>query len=322
MGCLRRKSILLATLLLLAALAAAGTVWAQTGGRFYPETGHTVDPYFLTSFDEYGGLEILGYPITDAFIDPVSGLLIQYFQNARLELYPVRTDGKWSVRVSPLGAILGGDQAAQKTPSVPYASNAGCRYYKQTEHRVCHAFLDYYDSNGGPKVFGYPISEFTLENGRLMQYFQWFRLDWHPEAKSELQVRVAPLGLLHFEQMGYDRSLRRPQAPNSTFSYRTLRLRIKTSVRAAVVGPGEAVQVSVQVRDQHLNPVRGAAAVLTAHFHDGDHIQLMPVTDKAGISTIVLEGRDHTPGDVVKLEFWVVYGEIQATSRDSFRVWW
>jgi hypothetical protein len=28
------------------------------------------------------------------------------------------------------------------------------------------------------------------------------------------------------------------------------------------------------------------------------------------------------PGSMVDLEFWVVYGELQAVTRDSFRVWW
>jgi hypothetical protein len=317
-----RKKVLATSLILLAALLAAGTAWAQSGGRYYPETGHTVDPNFLSSFDAYGGLEILGYPITDAFIDPVTGLLIQYFQNARLELYPVRTDGEWSVRLSPLGEILGGWHAAPRPSALLVGSKPGCHFYKSSNHWVCHAFLDFYENHGGSHRFGYPISEFALENGRLVQYFQRFRLDWHPEAKSGLQVRVAPLGLLHFEQMGYDRGLRRPQAPNSTFNYRTLRLHVKTSMRAAVVGPEDPVHVSVQVRDQHHNPVHGAAVVLTAHFDDGDHIQLMPVTNQSGISTIAVKSHDQAPGDVVNLEFWIVYGEIQAVSRDSFRVWW
>ncbi len=61
-------------------------VHAQENGRYFPETGHTIDGQFVRFFDLQGGLEILGYPITDAFVDPRSGWLIQYFQNARMEL--------------------------------------------------------------------------------------------------------------------------------------------------------------------------------------------------------------------------------------------
>jgi hypothetical protein len=317
-----RKPILATALLLLFIFIGVGAVWAQSGGRYYPETGHTVDPYFLPTFNGLGGLDILGYPITDAFIDPVTGLLIQYFQNSRLELYPVRTDGVWNVRLSPLGEILGGWQTVPEGSSLPVGTKPGCKYFKASDHWVCHAFREYFESHGGQERFGFPISEFTLENGRLVQHFQNFRLDWHPEGSTGTQVRVAPLGLLHFEQMGYDRALRRPQAPNSTFRYQTLQLHVKSSVEAAVVGPNDPVYISVQVRDQQHHPVRGAAVVLTAHFTEDDFIQLMPVTDPAGISKIALENHDQPPGNVVNLEFWVVYGEIQATTRDSYRVWW
>jgi hypothetical protein len=48
----------------------------------------------------------------------------------------------------------------------------------------------------------------------------------------------------------------------------------------------------------------------------------MPLTDENGVSRITLQFENVPPGSVVDLEFWVVYGELQAVARDSFRVWW
>lgn len=317
-----RKLLSFTILILLGLISIAGSVQAQSGGQYFPETGHSVDPYFLNTFNDSGGIEILGYPITDAFIDPVTGLLIQYFQNARLELYPVRTGGEWHVRVSPLGEIIGGWEEGQALGVLPVGSKPGCRYVDQSRHWICYAFLDFFEAHGGLERFGFPISEFQLEHGHLVQYFQRFRLEWHPHASMGSQVRIGSLGRLHFEQMGYDPALRRPLTPNSTSSNGTSRLRVKSYIRPAVVDMEDAVSASVQVLDQHFNPIRGAAVVLTVHYEEGDFIQLLPVTDQAGISSLWLTGHGQSPGQVVYLEFWVVYGELQATTRDSFRVWW
>jgi hypothetical protein len=77
-------------------------------GRYYPETGHAIEARFVAYYDSHGGLAILGYPITDAFLDPSSGLLIQYFQNARIELVPDLVSGELQPRLSPLGELMGG----------------------------------------------------------------------------------------------------------------------------------------------------------------------------------------------------------------------
>src|SRR5690348_2280979 len=37
-----------------------------TQGRFFPETGHTLAPEFVSFFDSNGGLPLFGYPITEA----------------------------------------------------------------------------------------------------------------------------------------------------------------------------------------------------------------------------------------------------------------
>jgi hypothetical protein len=68
-------------------------------GRYYSETGHTLDAEFVEYFDNHGGLGILGFPITDAFVDYWTGLVIQYTQNGRMELFPDPTSDDMQVRL-------------------------------------------------------------------------------------------------------------------------------------------------------------------------------------------------------------------------------
>ncbi len=79
--------------ILLVALGSAPFALAQSSGsRTFAETGHTVREPFLSYFNTTGGLARYGYPITDELVDPKTGLLVQYFQNARMEWHPANPD--------------------------------------------------------------------------------------------------------------------------------------------------------------------------------------------------------------------------------------
>jgi hypothetical protein len=69
-------------------------------------------------------------------------------------------------------------------------------------------------------------------------------------------------------------------------------------------------------------PVGRAAVMLVAHFPNGDRTLVMPLTDDLGVSRLTLAYEGVSAGSTVNLEFWVVYGERQAATRDSFRIWW
>ncbi len=105
-------------------------------------------------------------------------------------------------------------------------------------------------------------------------------------------------------------------------AYAVTELRPTASVWSPCLGPSGAQQVFIVVRDQNANPVAGAAVLLMAHFPDGDRAVVMPQTDERGISQLSLLYEGQPPGRVVTLEFLVVFGELQAQTRDSFRIWW
>lgn len=201
--------------LLLIALTAEGLHFLDSlgyaqerGARYFPETGHNLQGAFLNHFQEKGGLEIFGYPVTEEFQE--DGLLVQYFQRVRLVLAGSpgkRASGSGEVEMAPLGELLG-----HRSPPFKPTYHFPYRYYPQTGHTLSFAFLDYYEAQGGEEIFGYPITEPFLEKGLIVQYFQRARMEWHPDNK---RVQLGLLGEEYFEARGLDPTLRAPVEPTA-----------------------------------------------------------------------------------------------------------
>ena len=66
-------------------------------GRYFPQTGHNVSA-FLTRYLALGGVEVLGYPITEALAGP-PGFTDQYFQHMKLRM----NDATGEVTIRPVG---------------------------------------------------------------------------------------------------------------------------------------------------------------------------------------------------------------------------
>ena len=68
------------------------------------------------------------------------------------------------------------------------------QYFPETGHTVRGEFLDYFNQHGGLRIFGYPITEQFVLNGRTMQYFQRARLELYPERQAAQRVQLGALG--------------------------------------------------------------------------------------------------------------------------------
>ncbi|MDO9349453.1 MAG: hypothetical protein Q7T47_09225, partial [Anaerolineales bacterium] len=56
-----------------------------------------------------------------------------------------------------------------------------CRPFS-TGYAVCYDFLTFIDQYGGVALLGNPVSAFEfLSDGRIVQYFECARFEWHPE---------------------------------------------------------------------------------------------------------------------------------------------
>jgi hypothetical protein len=83
---------------------------------------------------------------------------------------------------------------ATSADTLPLVQNL---FFSQTNHHLSGraGFLNYWRENGGVLIFGYPISEEIIEHGRVVQYFERARFEYHPESfGQEGQIQLSLLG--------------------------------------------------------------------------------------------------------------------------------
>jgi len=76
-----------------------------------------------------------------------------------------------------------------------------CKYFTDTGHSVCGEFLEFFETRGGTRIFGSPLTE-AFDDPRLglyVQYFQGARMELHPYNPPPYRVL---LGLL-VDELGY-----------------------------------------------------------------------------------------------------------------------
>ncbi len=166
--------------------------------QFFAETGQTVRGPFLAFWQQHGGLEQFGYPLTGEFAE--DGYTVQYFERARLEQHPQQSDPPDQIVLGPLGRII----TAHRQHELPFqraipGQNPG-PYIAETGHHLDLKFLGFWEQHGGLPLFGYPISEPFPETNPadgltyLVQYFERARFEYHPE-QPESQVMLGMLGM-------------------------------------------------------------------------------------------------------------------------------
>lgn len=172
--------------------------------HYYPQTGQTVRDEFWQFFERYGGVESLGYPLTEEIT--VEGWTVQYFEKGRLERHP-ENEAAYRITVAWLGDLLHRRRPPITPADIPAANAPDRRYFPQTGHTVSGEFLRYFDAHGGTVRFGLPISEPFLWQGRLTQDFQSARFFWVPE--RDPPVILEEIGRLHFKVSGLEKTLLR-----------------------------------------------------------------------------------------------------------------
>lgn len=69
---------------------------------YFAPTGHNLCAPFAAYWNDFGGLALYGYPISEAF--RVNGTLVQYFERARLEWHPGVAPGRDDILLGRVGA--------------------------------------------------------------------------------------------------------------------------------------------------------------------------------------------------------------------------
>jgi hypothetical protein len=197
------------------ALLPAPAAQAQAS-RYFPETGHEVSGRFLDYWQQSGGLDVFGYPLTGERVE--DGRTVQYFERTRFEYAPENAP-PYDVLLGRLGVTTlqrqGVDWHEMPTSSGPVA---GCLWFGQTDHNVCNqlenegiGFLNYWRSNGlefdgqpghsyqeSIALFGLPITEpyeYEVEGQNYqVQWFERARFEWHPDNPPGSRVLLGRLG--------------------------------------------------------------------------------------------------------------------------------
>jgi hypothetical protein len=301
--------------------APLGLLAQSQSEQYFPDTGHTVRGEFLTYFNARGGLRVFGFPITEEFT--LNGRTVQYFQRARMELWPDKPAGQ-RVQLGALGEELGKSTPAQPSPG---ANTYFRRYYPETGHSVIWAFLSFFDKNGGAEVLGYPISDYGAENGkgRIGQYFQRAKLEWYPELAPGQRVQVADLGSIHFdllaEQGDVDPALKKSLPAPGTISDVPLSLKVSATTKDTITSRRGSQTLYVYVTDQKNSPVARADVTFTLRDAAGTQTHVMPATDATGFTSFTFDAGTFRPAQTVFITVNARSNSATGTDRTSFFTW-
>ncbi len=209
---------LLAVALLPLAAPTPRTVQAQTSERCFSETGHCISGRIRQFWEQNGGLEVFGLPITPLQTREIEGQprQVQWFERNRLELHPENAPPH-DVLLGRLGADLL-EQQGRNWFALPRSEpQPGCRHFEETGHNVCGSILAAWRAGGleldgrpgkstaeNVALFGMPLGPAQVErlsDGReyTVQWFERVRFELHPEQPASSGVL---LGLLGNEMQG------------------------------------------------------------------------------------------------------------------------
>jgi hypothetical protein len=193
--------------------------WAPPTTVYIPETGQTIDGWFLDLWRESGGAGAFGNPITPEFTLP-NGHVVQYYDYARFEYWPEGNGEGSSVVLGDIGAELRSVAvprlAFAGAQSMPAALTAEARawlplaedeiqedsptwrYVPETGHSIYDAFKAFWEASGEQWYLGYPLTEEYTVDGVAYQTFERGQLAW----RSDVGVYMVPVGRQLVERYG------------------------------------------------------------------------------------------------------------------------
>jgi hypothetical protein len=307
-------------MILLAGLAfsISKAVRAQSSDSVYvSETGHWIWGDFLRTYNSVSDpLLFFGYPITDDFNDPITGVRVQYFQKARFDL--VDTNQGPQVQIAPLGKYL--HESGAPLADIP-RDGPTCRSF-QTGFSVCYAFLQFFDAHDGHNRFGNPISDVEVIDGRYMQYFDFARMEWWPDKPAGQRVVLTDLGRIYFDKVVGNGDLLR-SSPPANIAGNLIKPIVRVFALKSLVGVGDQQTVYVIAQDQFLRPLDNAQVGVTLYFPDGGkEFYRLSETNEFGISQFSFTVGNLPVQAVVNVEAEISLRSENAIGRTWFRIWW
>jgi hypothetical protein len=170
-----------------------------------------------------------------------------------------------------------------------------------------------------------------FEEGRIVQYFQRLKLEWHPEDRMA-PVKVGDLGQIYvnaYRERIPPEALKEvePRPTDGTFVSKTevTGLRAVISLRYSVMSRQQSTQiVSVLVTDENGVSVEGARVNIQFLTPSGERLatsHAVLTTNERGFARTEIEVSGGETGTQVIVQADVTYGLLRTTTKNVFLVW-
>jgi hypothetical protein len=173
-------------------------------------TGESTSGIFLKYWQEHGGLQQQGYPISGVLGEQsdLDGRLytVQYFERAVFEYHAENQGTPFEVLLAQLGTFQYRQKYSNGAPNQRANQDPGTLFFPQTGKHLGGTFLKYWQEHGGLQQQGYPISDEFTEVSDLdgkpytVQYFERAVFEWHPENPHPYNVLLSQLGHFRYDQ--------------------------------------------------------------------------------------------------------------------------
>src|SRR5207247_1569160 len=110
-----------------------------------------IDIHFSRTWRAKGGMMIFGLPLTQPITQP-NGVIVQYFERARLEFHPDLAGTRYAVLIGLLGVELGYSSPVSTTVA-PTGTAELVWYFPATRHLIGKPFRGFWKSRGGLDLF-------------------------------------------------------------------------------------------------------------------------------------------------------------------------
>lgn len=163
--------------------------------QYFALTGHNLETPFLSVWQDAGGEEVLGIPLSEArFV--TGGGVQQTFQTLTLGYLPENTEETVisALPIDPNKAIELAPASARKSLSLTGLGSTD-RYFESTGHGVDGKFFEFYNEIDGERFLGAPLSEQFEADGVTQQVFERAVVELDGDENPSLQ-RVVEAKLL------------------------------------------------------------------------------------------------------------------------------
>ncbi|MBA3469955.1 MAG: hypothetical protein H0T53_09960 [Herpetosiphonaceae bacterium] len=180
------------------ASSASSTLYDLDGLGSLPDYASEIAPEFLPYWLQHGGERIFGRPLPQPTpLLEENGRKFQWFERARLELWPEYAATKYLIQPGRIGTEF--TKGVEFPTQQFFVNRPGLVYEEVTQHGLRGEFLKFWQENGGVDIFGYPISDelqVILPEDRAyhtVQYFERARFELHPNDPNQ-PVKLGLLG--------------------------------------------------------------------------------------------------------------------------------